>query len=302
MIKYIRSQDLDIVKYNDCIENSIQSRIYAFSWYLDIVADNWGVLVQNDYEAVMPIPWKRKYGIKYVYPLLWVLELGVFYADNKTKIAPFLAILFNKFRFVESKLNSTEKFISRKNQLVGKQFQTLSLKEVYPAIYSKYRKDRKKDIRKAVHLDLIEKWSDIPDKLIVLFKNNVGKRTPNILEHDYTILENLMLACLERKVGEILSIYDKNSNLVASGFFIKHKDVVTILVSSTDFKNRNNGANTFLIDRAIFKFQKNFNTFNFGGSSIKSIAKYFLSFGAKTEDYQQVKYNKLPFLLRFFKK
>jgi hypothetical protein len=302
MINYVKRKDLDVVKYDYCIENAIQSRMYAYSWYLDIVADNWDVLILNDYEAVMPIPWKRKYGIKYVYPLLWVLELGVFYADNKTKIAAFLATLFNKFRFVESKLNSTEKFISRKNQLVGKQFQTLSLKEVYPAIYSKYRKDRKKDIRKAVHLDLIEKWNDIPDKLIVLFKNNVGKRTPNILEHDYTILENLMLACLERKVGEILSIYDKNSNLVASGFFIKHKDVVTILVSSTDFKNRNNGANTFLIDRAIFKFQKNFNTFNFGGSSIKSIAKYFLSFGAKTEDYQQVKYNKLPFLLRFFKK
>jgi len=302
MINYIKRKDLEVVKYNDCIENSIQSRMYAYSWYLDIVADNWDVLVLNDYEAVMPIPWKRKYGIKYVYPLLWVLELGIFYADNKTKIAPFLAILFNKFRFVESKLNSTEKFIARKNQLVGKQFQILSLKEVYPAIFSKYRKDRKKDIRKAVHLDLIEKWNDTPDKLIGLFKNNVGKRTPNILEHDYTVLENLIRACLERKVGEILSIYDKNNNLVASGFFIKHKDAVTILVSSTDFKNRNNGANTFLIDRAIFKFQKNFNTFNFGGSSIKSIAKYFLSFGANTEDYQQVKYHKLPFLLRFFKK
>jgi hypothetical protein len=35
---------------------------------------------------------------------------------------------------------------------------------------------------------------------------------------------------------------------------------------------------------------------------MKSIAKYFLSFGAKTEEYQQIKYNKLPFLLRFFKK
>ncbi|MFT7352885.1 MAG: hypothetical protein ACI9XR_002676 [Flavobacterium sp.] len=302
MINYIQRKDLDVLKYNSCIENAIQSRIYAYSWYLDIVAANWDVLILNDYEAVMPIAWKRKYGIKYVYPLLWVLELGVFYPDNKIKVAPFLDTLFNKFRFVESKLNSTEKFISRKNQLVGKQFQTLSLKEVYPAIFSKYRKDRKKDIGKAIHLDLTEKWNDKPDKLITLFKNNVGKRTPNILEHDYTILENLILACLERKVGEILSIYDKNSDLVASGFFLKHKNAVTILVSSTDFKNRNNGANTFLIDRAVFKFQKNFGTFNFGGSSMKSIAKYFLSFGAKTEDYQQMKYNKLPYLLRFFKK
>jgi hypothetical protein len=302
MINYIQRKDLDVLKYDSCIENAIQSRIYAYSWYLDIVAANWDVLILNDYEAVMPITWKRKYGVKYVYPLLWVLELGVFYPDNKIKVAPFLDTLFNKFRFVESKLNSTEKFISRKNQLVGKQFQTLSLKEVYPAIFSKYRKDRKKDIGKAIHLDLTEKWNDKPDKLITLFKNNVGKRTPNILEHDYTILENLILACLERKVGEILSIYDKNSDLVASGFFLKHKNAVTILVSSTDFKNRNNGANTFLIDRAVFKFQKNFGTFNFGGSSMKSIAKYFLSFGAKTEDYQQMKYNKLPYLLRFFKK
>jgi hypothetical protein len=103
----------------------------------------------------------------------------------------------------------------------------------------------------------------------------VGKRTPNIFEHDDTIIENLIFACLKRKVGEFLSIYDKNSDLVVSRFFLKHKDAVTILVSSIDFKNRNNGANVPLIDRAVFKFQKNFDTFNFGGSSTKSIIKYF---------------------------
>ena len=45
MIKYVRRKDLDIKKYNNCIEKSIQSRIYAFSWYLDVVAENWSVLV-----------------------------------------------------------------------------------------------------------------------------------------------------------------------------------------------------------------------------------------------------------------
>ncbi len=65
MIHYVKREYLDIVKYNDCIENSIQSRIYAFSWYLDIVADNWDVLVLNDYEAVMPIFYNTKYGLKY---------------------------------------------------------------------------------------------------------------------------------------------------------------------------------------------------------------------------------------------
>jgi hypothetical protein len=301
MINYVKRKDLDVVKYNDCIENALQSRIYAYAWYLDIVADNWDVLVLNDYEAVMPIPWKQKYGIKYVYPLLWVLELGVFSSDDKTSLEPFLSVLFDTFRFTELRLNSKNEFNSNKKYLIEKQFQTLHLGEDYDAVFNQYRKDRKKDIRKAIHLDLVENWEDKPEKLITLFKNNVGKRTPNILEKDYVILENLIAICLEKKVGEILSIYNKNNDLVASGFFLKHHSCVTILVSSTDFKNRNNGANTFLIDSAIFKYQKNFNGFNFGGSSIKSIAKYFLSFGAKTEEYQQIKYNKLPFLLRFFK-
>ena len=53
MIQHIKRKDLDILKYDACIENSIQSRIYGFSWYLDIVADHWEVLVLDDYEAVM---------------------------------------------------------------------------------------------------------------------------------------------------------------------------------------------------------------------------------------------------------
>ena len=67
MIHYVKREDLEVAKYNDCIENSIQSRIYAFSWYLDIVADNWDVLVLNDYEAVMPVPFRRKFGVNYVF-------------------------------------------------------------------------------------------------------------------------------------------------------------------------------------------------------------------------------------------
>jgi len=302
MINYIKRKDLDVLRYNACIENAVQSRVYGFSWYLDIVADHWDVLVLNDYEAVMPIPWRKKYGIKYVYQPLWILEIGVFSCDINLNLEPFLNSLFDKFKFVECRLNSKNSFSSNKEYVLDKQFQILSLVEDYETIFNQFRKDRKKDLRKAVHLNLIEKWNDKSDKLIALFKNNVGKRTPNILENDYVILEKLIAICLEKNIGEILSIYDKNNYLVASGFFLKHKDAVTILMSSTDFENRSNGANTFLIDRAIFKYQKNFKTFNFGGSSMQTIAKYFLSFGAETVTYQYLKYHKLPFLLRLFKK
>ena len=67
MIRHITRDTLDVQKYDNCIANAINSRVYAYSWYLDIVADaKWDVLVLDDYKAVMPLPKRRKYFINYV--------------------------------------------------------------------------------------------------------------------------------------------------------------------------------------------------------------------------------------------
>ena len=302
MIHYVKRKELNAVKYNDCIENSIQSRIYAYSWYLDIVADNWDVLVLNDYEAVMPVPFRRKFGVNYVYPPFWLLELGLFSLKDTIDYKAFLKVLFSKFKSIELRLNTKNNMEASESFLIEKQMQTLSIQEDYETVFSGYRKDRKKDLRKSKKINLTEIWNYDPQKLIQLFRANVGQRTPYIVDKDYKVLQDLMKTCITKGVGEVLSIYNSESKLVASGFFLKHKNEVTILVSSTDFDNRKNGENTFLIDRAIYKYQKTFGIFNFGGSSMPQIANYFLSFGAKNSHYQQVKYTNLPYLIRLFKK
>ena len=300
-IKYIHREHLDEEKYNQCIDTSLQSKIYAFSWYLDIVCNTWDVLVLNDYEAVMPIPWRKKYGIKYVYPPFWVLQLGVF-SNEVIDENEFLTPLFNKFKFVELRINTHNNFELYPEFLQLKQCQKLVFNTTYSSTLSHYRKDRKKDLQKAAAADLIEKWNDHPSNLIQLFKNNIGKRTPNIKETDYANLEKLIAICIEKKIGEILAVYDKENKLVASVFLLKHKNSITKLISSTNLKDRKNGANTFLIDRVIFKYHKDFSIFNFGGSSIKSVASFSKSFGAETEKYHQLKMNKLPKFLQLFKK
>ena len=141
LIKYIHREHLDEEKYNDCVENSLQSNSYAFSWYLDIVCDNWDVLVLDDYEAVMPIPWRKKYGIKYVYPPLWVLQLGV-YSNEAIDENKFLKHLFSTFKFVELRMNTHNNFELYPEFLQLKQCQKLVLNTTYSSILSKYRKDR----------------------------------------------------------------------------------------------------------------------------------------------------------------
>ncbi|MEO9571328.1 MAG: GNAT family N-acetyltransferase [Polaribacter sp.] len=301
MIKYIKRKDLNTIKYDACIEQSIQSRIYAFSWYLDIVAENWDVLVLGDYDAVMPIPLRKKYGIKYIYTPFWLIQLGIFTREDENE-NEFLIKLFETFRFVETRTNTRNSFSMFHLYQKKRHLQFLDLKEPYEILLSKFRRDRKKDLLKAKKNKLFVKIEYSPKNLIDLHSSNVGKRVKEFKEKDYATLTSLMKTCIKRKKGEILSVYNEEGMLVASGFFLMDKKRIVKLVSSTDFNNRKNGANTFLIERAICRYYKGYEFFDFGGSSIESIKKFNLSFGSSIENYIELKYNNLPKLLKFFKK
>jgi len=99
-IRYISRKDIDIDKYDACIDFSVNARIYAFSWYLDIVAEDWDVLVLDDYKAVTPLPKRKKYFIQYIYQPAWVQQLGVFSKENidETFVRSFVKAIPNKFR------------------------------------------------------------------------------------------------------------------------------------------------------------------------------------------------------------
>jgi hypothetical protein len=182
------------------------------------------------------------------------------------------------------------------------QYQQLSLSDTFDRIQNAYRKDRKKDLRKAKDSGLVVKWDDDAHHLIELFQRNVGQRTSNITKTDYSTLQEIISACCKKGLGRVLSVYTAEGSLVASSFVLIHKKTCTILVSATDFSNRNNGANTLLIDSLIGNYIDNLENFNFGGSSIQSVGEYFKSFGATTVEYQFVSWKKHPKLFKLLGK
>lgn len=302
MIQFISRKKLDVEKYDACVAKSKQNNLYGLSWFLDSACVRWGVLVLNDYDAVMPIPWRRRYTVKCVYSPFWTLQLGIFseYEEDENE---FLIELFSEFKYVELRTNSYNSFSMFQAYQKQKQVYLLSLNKSYEDIFKSYKKERKRDLQRRVKkYDLIEKWDDNPENLIELYKKNIGRKVKRVKQKDYDNLLEIITSCIDRRVGEVLSIYDKDGHLVASGFFVKDNNSVSLLVSSTDLKKRRNGANTFLIDRALYKYQRHYDVFDFGAEPLKSSAKTFLSFGAEKQYYMVLKYNNLPKHLRLFKR
>ena len=63
-IRFLKRNEINERAWNECVEKSVYSLPYAYVWYLDAVAENFDALVLNNYEAVFPLVWLKKFGIK----------------------------------------------------------------------------------------------------------------------------------------------------------------------------------------------------------------------------------------------
>ena len=282
MIQYLKRNEIDIEKYNSCIENSINSRIYAFSWYLDIVADNWDALVLNDYEAVMPLPWRQKFFIKYIYPPLWTQQLGVFSLNSISEglIIKFIKAIPRKFKKITIQFNSENKF--KNKNIIARANYILPLNKSYEEIYKGYRKDRRKRLRQISGLKFssVIEFRDIKKSFIEHYSEKIVYS-----EKDYTKLELLIKSNYKENRAELWGVYDDNLNLLSSLVTLKYNKRIVVLFSSTSNNGYLKNAFSYLIDRVICNYENSNYKIDFEGSNIKSIASFNKSFGALKEDY-----------------
>ncbi|MCF6280581.1 MAG: hypothetical protein L3J14_09585 [Flavobacteriaceae bacterium] len=285
MIQYIKRSELDIKKYDLCIKNSINSRVYAFSWYLDIVADNWDALILNDYDAVMPLPWKTKYYIKYIYTPCWTQQLGVFSSDEISEelVEKFLKKFPNKFLKTALNLNS-HNAISGKN-IVSKKNYILLLNKPYQELFKgyKYVRRRCKNLLNTDRVNII-KTDNFQDVIRLFIQQKQEEIDLKLI--DYNRLENL-IKLLKKTEDSVDIVIAKNREgvLLGGAFFIKNSKRITYLFSSISQEGRDEQVMTYIIDSIIEKHAKSNLILDFEGSMIPGIAFFFRSFGAREEIY-----------------
>ena len=284
MIRYIKRSELDVEKYNLCIANSKNSRIYAFSWYLDIVADNWDVLILNDYEAVMPLPWRSKYFIKYIYPPCWTQQLGVFSTNeiDEKLITIFIKSIPKKFKKVSLNLNS-ENTILNENVAVKTNY-ILPLNKSYSKLFKNYKSVRRRSNNKKENTKFDLDTKTTSEEIIKLF---ILQKQHNIAleKTDYDKLNQLVGYIKSLDKVDIIAAKNKNGELLGGAFFLEDSKRITYLFSSVSNQGRDMKVMTHIIDAIIRKHADSNLILDFEGSMIPGVAFFFKSFGSIEEKY-----------------
>ena len=77
-IKYLKNSEINFVRWDNCINTAFNGSIFAYSWYLNILCNNWDALILGDYKYVMPILQKEKFKKNIIFSSTLGNRLGIF--------------------------------------------------------------------------------------------------------------------------------------------------------------------------------------------------------------------------------
>ena len=301
-ITCLKNNEIDKVKWDSCIHNANNGLIYGYSFYLDIMTKHWDGLILNDYEAVMPLTWNRKFGIYYLYQPFFTASLGVFGNIVSADIVNiFLDNIPGKYKYWDIYLNHANLFKIKGYALSKRSNYVLDLNKSYTDIVSSYAENHRRNIKKAEKFGcIVEK--NIPIKKIIQLAKEQSLANSNVNNEDYNNFQKLFGKLNRQKQAETYGIYN-NENTLLSGcvyFFSNNWAYYIFAVNHPDSKK--SGASHFLINSFIKENAGKKLFLDFEGSNIKGVADFYSKFGAKEEKYPALKLNRLPAVLKMFKK
>lgn len=302
VIKYIPAASVDKQKWNDCIDNAVNGLIYGYSWYLDAMAGEWDALVLNDYEAVMPLTFNKKYGISYLYQPYFCASLGIFAKQHLTAATTeqFLKAIPAQFRYIDIYLNKDNLFPVNDFPLTERINYVLPLNKPYNTITEGYRNNLKRNIKKAEQSKLQVKLHVELNAIIALAKETM-QRVSAITDEQIKRFQKVVADAKQFQQAETLGIYSANNQLLASAVFLySHKRWYYILVGNHP-NGKTLGASHYLIDRFIALHADTDALLDFEGSDIRNLAFFYSSYGATEEHYPALRMNRLPRFLRWLK-
>ena len=304
MINFVENSRIDKFKWDACIFQSCNKNLYANSWYLDVVKPDWNALVDGDYEAIMPLTWKRKYGVSYLYQPYFTQQLGIFSRDklSSEKINQFMDAIPSLYKFIEINLNIQNKIDNDDFEKKLLPTHLLNLNQKYDSLALNYSENLRRNIAKAkknnLHLNHDVEIEDIID----LFRENRGKEVSNFKNKDYQTLKKLSVVIDEKATLNSLGVVNEKGALLAGAIFPEYNGQAVFLFSGLSEEGKEKGAMAYLIDSFIRAKADQELILDFEGSANPNLARFYKSFGSEVREYCQIKRNLLPKPIRWLKK
>lgn len=295
MISFLRHSQIDIPKWNSCVSQSVNRRVYAFAWYLDVVCPGWDALVEDDYVSVFPLTHHRKFAISYLAQPFFAQQLGVFSTGfiTETRVVEFIRAIPRKFRYVDIHLNHMNTVANFEGATTMRMNYELDLSPSFKELSANYAQNTRRNIRKAADQGLTLNRNIGVDELIDLFRENYGKKEGKLQESHYATLKQLINVAEANTPGYIRGVKTREGVLSAAAFFLFDQSHIYFLFAASAPDARENGAMFVLIDRFISDNAETELILDFEGGNDPNLGRFYKGFGSTEVPYPALRISRL---------
>jgi len=296
-IQYVDHHQIDPTKWDSAILRSPHPLVYGLFEYLNAVCESqWDALIYNDYEAVFPLPFKKKFGIKYLVQPVFCQQLGAFGSNVNVSTNDFLSAIPKRFFRVRLQLNpyfdqtneiesiqtKPAGIIASSGKLTTKTNMTIKLSQPLD-----YNKDCKKNLHRLAELPVEYKINAISIRdAIDTYRKAWGKQNPEIGDELYQLFAN---ACTEKLSFTVTAHHQKEGDLLGAAIFLitpeNTKRSLHYVCAGPTEAGKSIGVMHGIIDFVLNRYQGENMLFDFEGSSIASVASFYKKFGANEEPF-----------------
>ena len=297
-INIIPSHQINKEKWDECIERCSNDIIYAHSYYLDQLADNWDGIVVNDYECVMPIPWRKKFGIRYSYDVPFIQQLGYFSRvdiDHKILIDAFFSFIkygHYNFNYSNNAIADLPGVKTATNFIID-----LTDKE---SILNNFTKNFKQRLQNASANDL-SYVAATSFEAIEMYKDLYSQSLKNISQDDYKNVTALTRILSSQNKCVVRKITDSKAQTLSIVLLLKNESRVYNIINATNSEGRKTKANYFLYAQLLNEFAGKGLLFDLEGSELPGVKIFYKKMGAVNQPYYRMKINNLPFPVKLMK-
>lgn len=279
MIRFIPYHKIDRKKYTNRLQSSAQYRYSAELDYLEVCAGkHFGIFCKGDYEAFMPVHYKKKFGLLYVTMPRLCQQLGIYSDEDKPEInEEFLQALHNCFFVRYYAFNENNSF---KSKLSAKRNYTLNTAS-YDEVYRRYSPKLRNKLRKKDNIK-----SEIKTVTVKVCQNFIIRNFKGIPPKDIAgIME--VLNGLEQVANLDVKAFYVDGQLANLGVFYIGERSVVFLVSSNAVEYKQFAGSPILIDSVIRENIQELD-FDFSGSVVPSVEEFFQGFRPEKRKYAYI--------------
>lgn len=303
MIRHLRHPEIDKQHWDAMLLRCPDRLWYVQSWVLDSVCPKWEALIDDERGAIMPLLWRRKFGVDYLYQPYAIQQQGVFAPVREARSdEALLDRVPARFRYWDIHVNANMEFEPSPGERIEENTnQTLLLDKDIEGIRKSYSQGHRRNLRKGgEHPPTITEDLSLPE-FIALFQRTTAARFGGIPAGGLELLRRLLEGGLERAQCRILCVREK-VRPISAVCFMEWEGRSILLKSANDERGQERQAMFHLIDHYIASRAGTGMLLDFAGSNTPSVARFNAGFGAQASVYLHLVRNRLPPPLRWFKR